>query len=86
MTSEVTAAADAANAATTYSLKPKNDDDVGAQLVFRFTKEHGMKLVETEFTKKRLHREVETFVTKFDSIPAFTANLTIENFQKQTQG
>lgn len=86
MTSEATTVADAASAATTYSLKPKNDDDPGAMLVFRYTKERKMVLVETEFTRKRLQREVDTFVTKFDSIPAFTANLTLENFQKQTQG
>ena len=33
----------------------------------------------------RLAREVETFVDRFRSIPAFTANLTMELFQKQTQ-
>ena len=33
----------------------------------------------------RWAREVDTFIHKFHCIPAFTANLTIENFQKQTQ-
>jgi hypothetical protein len=30
--------------------------------------------------------QVETFVTRFRSIPALTANLTMELFQRQTQG
>ncbi len=33
----------------------------------------------------RLQREVETFIDRFRSIPAFTANLTMDYFQKQTQ-
>lgn len=33
----------------------------------------------------RLSREVETFIDRFRSVPAFTANLTMELFQKQTQ-
>jgi len=33
----------------------------------------------------RLAREVETFIDRFRSVPAFTANLTMELFQKQTQ-
>lgn len=33
----------------------------------------------------RLAREVDTFIERFRSIPAFTANLTMELFQKQTQ-
>lgn len=32
-----------------------------------------------------MQREVDTFVDRFRSIPAFTANLTLEHFQKQTQ-
>jgi len=31
------------------------------------------------------HTQVDTFVNKFKSIPAFTANLTMEGFQKATQ-
>lgn len=44
-----------------------------------------MELVPNTFTRERLAREVETFVRKFNCIPALTANLTMENFQKQTQ-
>ncbi len=44
-----------------------------------------MELVPNAFTRDRLAREVDTFVRKFACIPALTANLTMENFQKQTQ-
>lgn len=44
-----------------------------------------MELVPNAFTRDRLSREVDTFVRKFNCIPALTANLTVENFQKQTQ-
>jgi hypothetical protein len=33
-----------------------------------------------------LAREVDTFVRRFKSVPAFTANLTMDLFQRQTQG
>ena len=41
MTSEATAARDAATAPTTFSLRPQHSDDPGALLVFRFTKDRG---------------------------------------------
>jgi mitotic spindle assembly checkpoint protein MAD1 len=84
MTSEATAAKDAASAPTTFSLKPQHMDDPGLMLVFRYTKAGGMQLVPNAFSA-RMSREVDTFIQKFKCIPAFTANLTIENFQKQTQ-
>ena len=43
-----------------------------------------MELVPNDFTSRTLAREVDTFVRKFNCIPALTANLTMENFQKQT--
>ncbi len=43
-----------------------------------------MELVPNAYSVKWT-REVDTFINKFNCIPAFTANLTIENFQKQTQ-
>ncbi|GIM11602.1 hypothetical protein Vretimale_15096 [Volvox reticuliferus] len=87
MTAEATAAADAAGAPTTFTLKPQHADDPAALLVFRCTGGGGgrMELVPNTFTRERLAREVETFVRKFNCIPALTANLTMENFQKQTQ-
>lgn len=51
----------------------------------RYTPEGGMRLVPTPFTTQRLAREIDTFVTRFKCIPALTANLTMENFQRQTQ-
>lgn len=52
----------------------------------RFTQSGGMEILETPFTAEpSRQREVQTFVHKFRSIPAFTANLTMELFQKQTQ-
>ncbi|KAJ9514773.1 hypothetical protein QJQ45_028545, partial [Haematococcus lacustris] len=117
LTSEATAARNAANAPTTITLRPQHADDAQAVLLFRFvphpqvvlatllllpllallstwccgddgaryTKERGMEMVATPFTSTRLAREVDTFVNRFRSIPALTANLTMELFQKQTQ-
>ena len=53
-------------------------------LLCRYTKARGMELVPNMYSE-RCSREVNTFIVKFRCIPAFTANLTIENFQKQTQ-
>ncbi|GIL68543.1 hypothetical protein Vafri_21808 [Volvox africanus] len=86
MTAEATVAADAAGAPTTFTLKPQHADDPAALLVFRCMGGGGrMELVPNTFTRERLAREVETFVRKFNCIPALTANLTMDNFQKQTQ-
>lgn len=40
--------------------------------------------VPTDFSRRH-QKEVDMFVTRFRSIPAFTANLTMEMFQKETQ-
>ncbi|KAK9907279.1 hypothetical protein WJX75_000576 [Coccomyxa subellipsoidea] len=70
---------------TTFVLKPQHADDPQAQLLFKMDPNGGMALLPNDFTTKHLPREVETFITRFKSIPAFTANLTMEMFQKQTQ-
>ncbi len=45
-----------------------------------------MEMLDTPFTTQpSRQQEVQTFIGKFRSIPAFTANLTMELFQKQTQ-
>lgn len=44
-----------------------------------------MQLVPTPYTQGHLAREIETFVNRFHCIPALTANLTMESFQRQTQ-
>ena len=56
-----------------------------AQLLFKLTKEGRMKLLPNEYVTKRLKKETETFIDRYKSIPAFTANLTLDNFQQQTQ-
>lgn len=70
---------------------PHDDDDnnnKGAgSLVFLMLRDGSMNLQESRATSQggKLAREVETFIKRFKSIPAFTANLTMENFQKHTQ-
>lgn len=44
----------------------------------------GMQILPTEYTT-RLQHEVDTYIGRFCSIPAFLANLTMENFQKSSQ-
>ena len=56
-----------------------------AQLLFKLTKEGHMILVPNEYVRRRLKKETETFIERYKSIPAFTANLTMDNFQQQTQ-
>ena len=56
-----------------------------AQLLFKLTKEGHMTLLPNEYVTRRLKKETETFIDRYKSIPAFTANLTMDNFQQQTQ-
>ncbi|KAI3433390.1 hypothetical protein D9Q98_003206 [Chlorella vulgaris] len=67
-----------------FALRPQHSDDASQQLVFRMLRDNRLVLVPTDFSGT-LQREVETFIDRFRSIPAFTANLTMEYFQKQTQ-
>jgi hypothetical protein len=67
-----------------FALRPQHSDDASQQLVFRMLRDNRLVLVPTDFSGT-LQREVETFIERFRSIPAFTANLTMEYFQKQTQ-
>ncbi|KAL4423583.1 hypothetical protein ABPG77_004623 [Micractinium sp. CCAP 211/92] len=67
-----------------FVLRPQHAEDGAAQLVFRMLRDNRMVLVPTDLSA-RLQREVETFIDRFRSIPAFTANLTMDCFQKQTQ-
>ena len=68
-----------------FVLRPQHAEGAGQQLVFRLLRDGRMVLVPTDFSSSQLAREVETFIDRFKSIPAFTANLTMEYFQKQTQ-
>lgn len=53
--------------------------------MFKLTKEGQMILLPNEYVTRRLKKETETFIDRYKSIPAFTANLTMDNFQQQTQ-
>lgn len=68
-----------------FVLRPQHAESAGQQLMFRLLRDGRMVLVPTDFSSSQLAREVETFIDRFKSIPAFTANLTMEYFQKQTQ-
>ncbi|KFM22749.1 Mitotic spindle assembly checkpoint protein MAD1 [Auxenochlorella protothecoides] len=67
-----------------FVLRPQHEDE-GAELVFDLLRSGVLALVPTALTTGRLAQEAATFVDRFRSIPAFTANLTLENFQRQTQ-
>ncbi|KAK9868220.1 hypothetical protein WJX84_004073 [Apatococcus fuscideae] len=42
-------------------------------------------LMPNDFTNQHLRKEVQTFLERYQSAPAFTANYTLEMFQKDTQ-
>ena len=50
---------------TTFVLKPRNADNSRAQLMFRF-QNGNMTLLPTDFTQKKLQREVDTFIERWD--------------------
>lgn len=66
------------------TLRPQHEEE-SAALRFDLLRTGGVALVPTELSSGRMAREVETFIDRFRSVPAFTANLTLENFQRQTQ-
>ncbi|KAA6425687.1 MAG: hypothetical protein FRX49_04584 [Trebouxia sp. A1-2] len=74
-----------AAAVSLYTLTPQHADDANAKLQFRMNREGKMQLVTSHYVQNRLSKEVETFIDRFNSIAAFTANYTMEQFQKQTQ-
>jgi len=59
--------------------------DAGAQLLFKLTADGQMVLVPNSYTQQRQRAETATFLGRFKCIAAFTANLTMDNFNKQTQ-
>ncbi len=69
-----------------FILRPQHADEAGAELAFKMLRDGRIAFVKTEYSTRRLAREVETFVERYRSVPAFTANLTMENFQRHTQG
>ena len=68
-----------------FILRPQHADEAGAELAFKMLRDGRIAFVKTEYSTRRLAREVETFVERYRSVPAFTANLTMENFQRHTQ-
>ncbi len=86
MTSEATSARDPAAATTSISLHPLMESRSSeAVLQFRLSKAKGIRLVPTPYSEG-LRQQVDTFLSKYKSVPAFTANLTMELFNQSTQG
>jgi hypothetical protein len=86
MTSEASGAKDPAAATTSISLHPlAGGRSSEAVLQFRLSKAKGIRLVPTPYSEG-LRQQVDTFLSKYKSVPAFTANLTMELFNQATQG
>lgn len=64
-----------------FTLHPQGSDS-NSKVIFKLLIDGSVSLVENEFTK-RFSKEIETFINKFNSIPGFIANMTLENFQNQ---
>ena len=63
MATEAQAAGSTKKGATTFVLKPQNAENARQQLVFKF-RGGRMELLPTDFTNRKLKREVETFVER----------------------
>jgi hypothetical protein len=64
---------------------PGRKKDERKKLVFKLVHEGAqpaLRLVDTPFSRKH-QKDVDTFIGNFDSIPAFVANLVLEDFQKR---
>lgn len=84
MAAKATSTAHSAAAPTVYTLTPSGGD-ANTQLKFAsLANNSGLKLLPSPYLDK-LKQEVETFIGRFRSIPAFLANLTMEHFQKDTR-
>lgn len=64
MASEAQGADSAHKGAATFVLKPQFGDSSRMQLMFRFHKGR-MELLPTDFTERKLKREVETFIDRW---------------------
>lgn len=69
---------------TTFILRPMHEEQESLYLAFRYNKSGQAELVPTTYSET-MQREVDTFIGRYKSIPAFTANLTMDIFNKQTQ-
>jgi mitotic spindle assembly checkpoint protein MAD1 len=66
-----------------FVLRPMYGE-AGWELAFRMLKDGRIVMDPTDYSRRHLVREIETFVNRFRSIPALTANITMETFQRQT--
>ena len=83
---QIDMASEAAAGATRFTLRSAYVLEQGATLDFRCTgKEAPMELLPNAHTKEpSIAPMVSTFVQRCRSIPAFTANYTMEEFNKRT--
>ena len=63
MAAEATSAASSRAAPTTFILRPQHADSSHMQLMFQF-KGKRMELLPTDYTTRKLKREVETFIVR----------------------
>jgi mitotic spindle assembly checkpoint protein MAD1 len=66
---------------TLQSIYAQSDDE---KLLFEYESGNTNILANDYISQKEISRQVEIFVRKMNSIPAFTANLTVESFNKRT--
>lgn len=66
-----------------FVLRPMYGE-AGWELAFRMLKDGRIVMDPTDYSRRHLVREIETFVNRFRSIPALTANITMETFQRHT--
>ncbi|KAK9800790.1 hypothetical protein WJX73_003823 [Symbiochloris irregularis] len=68
------------------TLKPQHASRKSEELVFQQKggAEGSLELVGNEYVSRKLAKEAETYIHRFKSIPAFTANLTMELFNSQS--
>ena len=72
---------------TYVTILPAHADSRNAALLFRFRKPfrpQDLELIPTAYSVRH-QADVDTFVNRFHSFAALTANLTMENFQKQKE-
>mmetsp|Transcript_8478 Transcript_8478/g.17556 ORF Transcript_8478/g.17556 Transcript_8478/m.17556 type:complete len:809 (-) Transcript_8478:246-2672(-) len=80
---------DSPDGSTTFVLRSMYDGESDSQrLVFKYKagEEHPLQIEDTAYTTQdpEVKKQVETFIKRFRSIPGFTANLTMEQFNKHT--
>ncbi len=80
------AASVSSSGTSTIILKPQRSDSKRAEFIFKMSKsQKEVHLTPSDFTRQHLKTEVQTFLDRYKSAPAFLANYTMEMFQKDTQ-